>query len=124
MSRESEQKNKCNSENASLRLGSLRRESKGLRIDQNQVFDSNCTRRDIHSESRSFKRRADRLGGILRQLEEIKHAHVSYIEAHEGRLRQRLAEDEFEKKQVIQKIDRLKDEITRQLELDPVELEA
>ena len=124
MSKKSEQEDKCNSTNASFGLGTSRRKSEETGTDTNKVFDRNRARRNIHSKSQSFVRRADRLGGILRQLEEIKHAHVAYIEAHEGRLKERLAEDEVEKKQVIQKIDRLKEEITRQLELDLVELEA
>lgn len=55
-------------------------------------------------------------GGILRQLKQIKEAHLAYVNAHTERLRARLAEDEQHRQQIIDDIDQLGQEIVELLE--------
>lgn len=52
------------------------------------------------------------IGGILRQLKRAKESYLEYVNAHSERLRLRLAEDEAQRKQLLDDIARLEREIS------------
>ncbi len=51
------------------------------------------------------------VGGILRQLKQTKESYLEYVNAHTERLKLRLAEDETQRKQLMDDIARLESEI-------------
>ena len=56
------------------------------------------------------------LGKILSQLEELREAHLAYVNAHTDRLRARLAEDEEHRSQILAGMDELREQIILQME--------
>lgn len=58
----------------------------------------------------------DIFGKILRQLREIREAHLAYVNAHTERLRARLTEDEEYRQKIAENMDRLEQEIMTQLD--------
>jgi hypothetical protein len=57
----------------------------------------------------------DVLGKILSQLRKLREEHLKYVNAHTERLKERLAEDEEHRQQIISEMDELEQEIILQL---------
>ncbi len=57
----------------------------------------------------------DAFGKILSQLRKLREEHLKYVNAHTERLKERLAEDEEHRQQLISEMDELEQEIILQL---------
>lgn len=93
-------------------LGSAAAESRENEYDPLRFSRTDCEQR--HLSGSGARRRS--AGGILRQLKQIKEAHLSYVNNHTERLKARLAEDEEHRQNVIDDINILEKQIEELLE--------
>lgn len=69
--------------------------------------------------------RAQNIGGMMRQLSEIRQAHLAYVDAHAERLKKRLAENQEHRKTFTETASKLENEINKLLaEVQAVEEEV
>ncbi|HBL14350.1 MAG TPA: hypothetical protein DD379_23775 [Cyanobacteria bacterium UBA11162] len=97
-----------NSEDAKERLGETRGSSENIQHEPNQIPDSDRTGRDTN-----WSKAAKTLGKILSRVEKIEADYISYLKAHEDRLRTRLDENLRGQIEAVEDIQQLKDEIAR-----------
>jgi hypothetical protein len=97
---------KCNSENVDRRLGGVERKSRTNGNDSNEVLNSNSTGRDFNREESDCRESAS-LGGIFRQLRELRESHLASVEAHEKKLKEGLAENEIHKQDLLEGIEKV-----------------
>ncbi|MGB6298825.1 MAG: hypothetical protein WBF90_21950 [Rivularia sp. (in: cyanobacteria)] len=105
--------NQCNSQNADRRLGGIERESRTNGNEPYQVFDSNSTGGNSCREESNCRESAS-LGGIVRQLRELRESHLASTEANEKKLREGLTKNEVHKQELLQGIDKI-EELLKQL---------
>lgn len=55
------------------------------------------------------------IGGIISQLRDLQQAHLAYVDAHEERLRKRLAESQEHRRKVAENMERLEQQAMRLL---------
>lgn len=80
---------------------------------------SESQRSDREDFSRNEGREATAdFGKILSQLEEIREAHLAYLNAHTDRLRARLAEDDEHRQKLINDMDKLREAIILKMQLN------
>jgi|SRR4028119_591672 hypothetical protein len=75
-----------------------------------QKRGTRTTVKEAHSEQGE-----DGFGKILSQLRKLREEHLKYVNAHTERLKERLAEDEEHRQQLISEMDELEQEIILQL---------
>lgn len=61
------------------------------------------------------ERRTPNIGKMLRQLKQIRQAHLAYVEAHGQRLETRLKENREHHQKILEEINDLEDELTKLL---------
>lgn len=79
--------------------------------------ESKRSDREDFSRNEGGEAAAD-FGKILSQLEEIREAHLAYLNAHTDRLRARLAEDDEHRQKLINDMDKLREAIILKMQLN------
>lgn len=109
--------NQCNSEIIGRGLGGVEGESRKDGDESNKVLNSNSAWRDIGREE-SFSRESSSLGGIFRQLRELRESHLASVEENEKKLREGLTKNENHKQDLLQSIEKLENLLEQLIETE------
>ena len=83
-------------------------------LSRSDEHESERIDRALGEESGGKRGTAD-IGKMLRQLKQIRQAHLAYVEAHGQRLEARLKENREHYQKILEEIDDLEDELTKLL---------
>ncbi len=107
---------KCNSQNAATRLELTGGESQKYGSEQNQVFGSNSTGRNLDTAQDDFCEGQGDFGKILRQLRELKETHLAYVDSQQKNLESQLASNAEHRQEISESIDALENQLIEILE--------